>query len=69
MAGSPKKGGSPKKSGKGSPKKGGKRGRKVTKRRRTRKQTYGIYVYKVLKQVHPDVGISSKAMRHHEFFR
>ena len=61
MAGSPKKG-SPKKSGKGSPKKGGKRGRKVTKRRRTRKQTYGIYVYKVLKQVHPDVGISSKAM-------
>ena len=66
MAGSPKKGSpkkaSPKKGGKGSPKKGGKRGRKIVKRRRTRKQTYGIYVYKVLKQVHPDVGISSKAM-------
>ncbi|OXU29798.1 hypothetical protein TSAR_007160, partial [Trichomalopsis sarcophagae] len=28
-----------------------------------RKETYGIYVYKVLKQVHPDTGISSKAMR------
>ena len=61
MAGSPKKA-SPQKGGKGSPKKGGKRGRKIVKRRRTRKQTYGIYVYKVLKQVHPDVGISSKAM-------
>ena len=36
--------------------------KKVTKRRRTRKQSYGIYIYKVLKQVHPDVGISSKSM-------
>ncbi|XP_034033534.1 late histone H2B.L4-like [Thalassophryne amazonica] len=36
--------------------KGGKR------RKKARKQTYGIYVYKVLKQVHPDTGISSKAM-------
>lgn len=61
---SPKKAASPKKGGKAaSPKKGGKRGRKVVaKRRRTRKQTYGRYVYRVLKQVHPDVGISSKAM-------
>ncbi|KAK9817865.1 hypothetical protein WJX72_003385 [[Myrmecia] bisecta] len=25
-------------------------------------ETYKIYVYKVLKQVHPDTGISSKAM-------
>uniref|UniRef100_A0A8P4K286 Histone H2B n=1 Tax=Dicentrarchus labrax TaxID=13489 RepID=A0A8P4K286_DICLA len=32
------------------------------KRRRTRKESYAIYVYKVLKQVHPDTGISSKAM-------
>ena len=32
------------------------------KRRRKRKESYGIYVYKVLKQVHPDTGISSKAM-------
>ncbi|RXM35745.1 hypothetical protein EOD39_3910 [Acipenser ruthenus] len=32
------------------------------KRRKTRKKSYAIYVYKVLKQVHPDTGISSKAM-------
>ncbi|XP_063750959.1 histone H2B 5 [Eleginops maclovinus] len=32
------------------------------KRRRSRKESYAIYVYKVLKQVHPDTGISSKAM-------
>ena len=25
-------------------------------------QTYNIYIYKVLKQVHPDTGISGKAM-------
>ena len=33
-----------------------------TKRRRKRKESYGIYIYKVLKQVHPDTGVSSKAM-------
>ncbi|KAJ8335047.1 hypothetical protein SKAU_G00406860 [Synaphobranchus kaupii] len=55
--------------GKAAPKKGAKKGfkRKVgkggKKRRRTRKESYGIYVYKVLKQVHPDTGISSKAMK------
>ncbi|KAL7403099.1 hypothetical protein ABVT39_024444 [Epinephelus coioides] len=32
------------------------------KKRRTRRESYAIYVYKVLKQVHPDTGISSKAM-------
>jgi histone H2B len=32
------------------------------KRRRKPKQSYGTYIYKVLKQVHPDTGISSKAM-------
>ncbi|XP_067878276.1 histone H2B 7-like [Heterodontus francisci] len=32
------------------------------KRRRSRKESYSIYVYKVMKQVHPDTGISSKAM-------
>ena len=62
MAGSPKKA-SPRKA---SPsKKGGKRGRKAgpqAKRRRARKETYGRYIYRVLKQVHPDVGISTKAM-------
>ncbi|KAE8300717.1 Histone H2B 1/2 [Larimichthys crocea] len=49
------------------PKKGSKKAvSKATKtgkkRRRTRKESYAIYVYKVLKQVHPDTGISSKAM-------
>lgn len=32
------------------------------KKRRRRKESYGIYIYKVLRQVHPDTGISSKAM-------
>jgi len=32
------------------------------KKKRRRKESYGIYIYKVLKQVHPDTGISSKAM-------
>ncbi len=27
-----------------------------------RKETYSSYIYKVLKQVHPDTGISNKAM-------
>ena len=31
-------------------------------RRKKRKESYSIYIYKVLKQVHPDTGISSKAM-------
>ena len=31
-------------------------------RSKKRKESYGIYIYKVLKQVHPDTGISSKAM-------
>ena len=30
--------------------------------RRKRRESYAIYIYKVLKQVHPDTGISSKAM-------
>ena len=32
------------------------------KRRKKRKETYSVYIYKVLRQVHPDTGISSKAM-------
>ncbi|KAH9963015.1 histone-fold-containing protein [Russula dissimulans] len=32
------------------------------KRRKLRKETYSSYIYKVLKQVHPDTGISNKAM-------
>uniref|UniRef100_UPI00358FE6EC histone H2B, gonadal-like n=1 Tax=Myxine glutinosa TaxID=7769 RepID=UPI00358FE6EC len=32
------------------------------KRRHRRKESDAIYIYKVLKQVHPDTGVSSKAM-------
>ena len=32
------------------------------KRKKKRKDSYKSYIYKVLKQVHPDKGISSKAM-------
>ena len=37
-------------------------GEKKKRSRRTRKETYSTYIYKVLKQVHPDTGISNKAM-------
>nr|XP_057920154.1 histone H2B-like [Doryrhamphus excisus] len=53
---------------KSAPKKGSKKavtkaaGKGTKKRRSRRKESYAIYVYKVLKQVHPDTGISSKAM-------
>jgi len=45
------------KKGKGRPK-----GGDGKKRKSKRKESYGIYIYKVLKQVHPDTGVSSKAM-------
>ncbi|KAE9391645.1 histone-fold-containing protein [Gymnopus androsaceus JB14] len=32
------------------------------KRKKARKETYSSYIYKVLRQVHPDTGISNKAM-------
>ncbi|CAL2044659.1 unnamed protein product [Caenorhabditis brenneri] len=32
------------------------------KRRHARKESYSVYIYRVLKQVHPDTGVSSKAM-------
>ena len=32
------------------------------KKKRKRRESYAIYIYKVLRQVHPDTGISSKAM-------
>lgn len=32
------------------------------KRTKTRKETYSSYIYKVLKQTHPDTGISTRAM-------
>ena len=31
-------------------------------RRKRRQETYSSYIYKVLKQVHPDTGISRRAM-------
>ena len=55
----------PKASGKGSKKAGMAKAARAPgagKRRRRRKESYGIYIYKVLKQVHPDTGISSRAM-------
>ncbi|KAI0035099.1 histone H2B [Vararia minispora EC-137] len=32
------------------------------KRRKKRQETYSIYIYRVLKQVHPDTGVSNRAM-------
>jgi len=56
-------------SGKATKKAGGSKGGKIAggggvdkKRKHKRKESYAIYIYKVLKQVHPDTGVSSKAM-------
>ncbi|XP_017303687.1 histone H2B-like [Diaphorina citri] len=47
-------------------KKAGKAQKNITKsdkkKKPRRKESYAIYIYKVLKQVHPDTGVSSKAM-------
>ena len=49
--------------GKKAKKAGGKRASgDKRKRAKKRRESYSIYIYKVLKQVHPDTGISSKAM-------
>ncbi|XP_057889611.1 late histone H2B.L4 [Melospiza georgiana] len=37
-------------------------GEKRSKRKPKRKEAFSVYIYKVLKQVHPDLAISSKAM-------
>ncbi|GAB4860189.1 Histone H2B [Ancistrocladus abbreviatus] len=51
------------KAGKKLPKDGGATaGDKKKKRMKKSTETYKIYIFKVLKQVHPDIGISSKAM-------
>ncbi|XP_020214771.1 probable histone H2B.1 [Cajanus cajan] len=50
------------KAGKKLPKEGGAGGDKKKKRSKKSVETYKIYIFKVLKQVHPDIGISSKAM-------
>ena len=41
-----------------------KKGKKSASKRRSKKrvESFGIYIYKVLKQVHPDTGVSKKAM-------
>ncbi|KAL1323562.1 hypothetical protein HN51_033859 [Arachis hypogaea] len=43
------------------PKEGGSTDKKKKKAKKS-VETYKIYIFKVLKQVHPDIGISSKAM-------
>ncbi|KAF5199928.1 Histone h2b [Thalictrum thalictroides] len=52
------------KAGKKLPKEGGAAASADKKKKRSKKnvETYKIYIFKVLKQVHPDIGISSKAM-------
>ncbi|XP_055632925.1 histone H2B.3-like [Toxorhynchites rutilus septentrionalis] len=58
----------PKSSDKGARRSSGKaqisipKGDKAKKKKSRRKESYAIYIYKVMKQVHPDTGISSKAM-------
>ena len=52
----------PKKADKKPAKKTVKKGVSGTKKKKAKVETYKIYIYKVLKQVHPDTGISSKAM-------
>ncbi len=34
----------------------------TTTRRKSRKDNFSVYIYKVLKEVHPEIGISRKAM-------
>ncbi|VAH08121.1 histone H2B.11 [Triticum dicoccoides] len=41
---------------------GGGSDKKAKKKAKKSVETYKIYIFKVLKQVHPDIGISSKAM-------
>ncbi|WOL01969.1 histone H2B.11-like [Canna indica] len=43
-------------------KEGASGGEKKKKKSKKGTETYKIYIFKVLKQVHPDIGISSKAM-------
>lgn len=56
----------PAKSAGESMKKSGKTQKNITKsdkkRKPKRKESFGIYIYKVLKLLHPDIGISSKAV-------
>ncbi|XP_021712782.1 histone H2B [Aedes aegypti] len=63
----------PKTSGKAA-KKSGKARRTLSradkkKKKQRRKESYAIYIYKVLKQVHPDTGRFFKGYEHHEQLR
>ena len=49
-----------KKSGKASASRGKKAKRSAPKRKRT--ETFSVYIYRVLKQVHPETGISKRSM-------
>ena len=49
------------KSGRNPPGKG-KKAAVITKRKTKRQETFAIYIYKVLKQVHEETGISKKSM-------
>ena len=49
-----------KKSGKASASRGKKAQRSAPKRKRT--ETFSVYIYRVLKQVHPETGISKRSM-------
>ena len=67
MSDAPKGGKQAPKKAKKSEKRAGKKWGKIggsseKKRKQRRKESCGIYIYNVLQQVHPDVGVSSKAM-------
>lgn len=50
----------PKSNGRGRP--AGKRGPGGIKKRHNVQETYSVYIYRVLKQVHPETGISKRSM-------
>lgn len=51
-------------SGRKAMKKSNKVQKNITKKRRPkRKSSYGIYIYRILKEIHPNTDISNKAMR------
>lgn len=67
MSDAPKGGKQAPKVAKKGEKRAGKKGGKIggtgeKKRKRKRRESYATYIYSVLRQVHPDVGVSAKAM-------
>ena len=51
-----------KKSGRATPAKAAKKAAPAVKRHARRAETFSVYIYRVLKQVHPETGISKKSM-------